>query len=468
MITVAEDKNQYQKEHDEILTFLLNERFFKPWSNKYNNEVEHSRSLQPDAKLELYLTSSCNQKCEYCYLVKYKDLYPAEYNNFELIKHNLCLIYDWIINNDFCIPSMDFFTGEIWHLPFGLEVLDITLEYLKRGMQIENIMIPSNCSFVLDEIQTCEIQRRINRIRNIGCNIMFSISVDGAIIEEEMRPLNNKIVKTEEFYDRLFLFAKHNNYYFHPMVAAKSAKKWIENFHWWEQKLKEYDYYSPNCLMLLEVRNDDWTQENIDEYNQFMKFLIDYDIKNYYDNDVNKYVDCIIDYTDERKGYVPHVPTECDTFNGCTVADTLTIRVGDLAIAPCHRTSYNKFLYGHFIVENDEIVGMKSNNVFMAARILMMNNNAGTLGCDSCIYNTCCLKGCYGSQYETTNDPFIPIPSVCNLFKQKWNFIIKYYEERGILEAMKNKINPYKTNYLHAKRIYEWCLKVLEEAKNVG
>ena len=45
MITVAEDKNQYQKEHDEILTFLLNERFFKPWSNKYNNEVEHSRSL---------------------------------------------------------------------------------------------------------------------------------------------------------------------------------------------------------------------------------------------------------------------------------------------------------------------------------------------------------------------------------------------------------------------------------------
>ena len=50
----------------------------------------------------------------------------------------------------------------------------------------------------------------------------FSISVDGMIVENLTRPLNNNIEKTEEFYERLFLFAKHNTFYFHPMISAES------------------------------------------------------------------------------------------------------------------------------------------------------------------------------------------------------------------------------------------------------
>lgn len=467
MITVKEDKNQYQKEHNELLTFLLNERFFKPWSNHYENELEYTRSLSPDTRLELYLTSTCNQNCEYCYLVKYEELYPKEYNNPELIKQNLRLIFEWIMDNNFHISDLDFFTGEIWHSQFGLDVLDILLEYLSYGMNVTGVMIPSNCSFILNEIQTCELERRIKKAKKYGCEILFSISVDGAIIEEKMRPLNNKINKTEEFYERLFLFAKHNNFLFHPMVAAKSSKDWIENYKWWQKKYKEYDMDIGN-IMMLEVRNNDWTQECIDDYNEFMKFLIDNDIKNFCNGNLEKFVDSIIGFDNSHHGYVPYIPTECDTFAGCTVCDTLTIRVGDLAIAPCHRTSYGKFLYGHFIVKNNKIIDIEANNIFMATRVLMANNNVATLGCDTCIYNTCCLKGCFGSQYEQNNDPFIPIPGVCNFFKQKWRSIINYYNELGLLDIMKDKINPYETNYIHAKTIYNWCIAVLEDSNNVG
>lgn len=58
------------------------------------------------------------------------------------------------------------------------------------------------------------------------------------------------------------------------MVSAQSVKYWIENYQWWEEKFKEYDMniYS---LMMLEVRNADWTDESINDYNIFMNYLIE-------------------------------------------------------------------------------------------------------------------------------------------------------------------------------------------------
>lgn len=70
----------------------------------------------------------------------------------ETLLKNLQTLYNWILENDYCIPKCEFFTGEIWHTQFGLDVLDLTLQYLKKGMKIGWFMIASNCSFLLDEI----------------------------------------------------------------------------------------------------------------------------------------------------------------------------------------------------------------------------------------------------------------------------------------------------------------------------
>jgi hypothetical protein len=61
---------------------------------------------------------------------------------------------------------------------------------------------------------------------------------------------------------------------FHPMVYSKSCKYWIENYKWFKEKIKEYNLPDRDPMML-EVRNDNWTDEDIDYYLEFIDFLID-------------------------------------------------------------------------------------------------------------------------------------------------------------------------------------------------
>jgi len=125
---------------------MLDLRYFNPWRNlsKYNNE----RAIKNDTQLELFITADCNQNCEYCYLKRYDKLYPKEFRNSQIILKNLQILYDYILENQFQIPVIDFFSGEIWHSQFGHDILDITLEYIKKGMSIGYIMITSNCFFI--------------------------------------------------------------------------------------------------------------------------------------------------------------------------------------------------------------------------------------------------------------------------------------------------------------------------------
>lgn len=234
MECVETSKNQFQKEQDDLLKVILNERYFEPWSldHKYG-DIDKRKTLFNETSLEIFITSTCNQSCEYCYLYNNPGIYPPEINNKELILKNLEILLNWVIDNNYHIPTIEFFSGEIWHSTYGLEVLEILYRALDRGLWVDNVMIPSNCSFVRDEVQLCKIQKYIDNYAKKGVRLIFSISVEGAILENKMRPLNSKEEKTDAFYERLFLFAKHNEYYFHPMVAAKSVKDWKENIDWW-------------------------------------------------------------------------------------------------------------------------------------------------------------------------------------------------------------------------------------------
>lgn len=461
------DKTQFDKEQTDLVKFILNERFFKPWSLHQTFEIDDNLfdySLIGESALEIYLTAKCNQKCEYCYLHRFPGLYPAEYDKQEIVLHNLQLLFDYIIENDFYIPSIEYFTGEIWHSEYGLKVLEMTLQAVKNGLRTDSFTIPSNCSFVADEIQLGKIQRYIDALSRQGVRLVFSISVDGAPVEDFARPLNNGWVKTEEFYDRLFLFAQHNTYYFHPMVAACDIEKWIENFQWWENKCIEYDMDPDVCIMMLEVRNNDWTQEKIESYCKLLDYFIDRQWKNN-DYNIERFCKELFNYQGGGlHGYVPYAPARSDTFPGCTVANSLTVRAGDLAICPCHRTAYNKFLYGRFVVENDKICDIEGYNPQMAMRILMSNFNLTNFGCDTCIYSKYCLKGCLGSQYETTGDPFMPMECVCKFFKAKLKFLANKYNELGVYDWVRENARPEEEWYL---RIQEW-LQFAEEVIKDG
>ena len=65
---------------------------------------------------------------------------------------------------------------------------------------------------------------------------------------------------------------------------------------------------------------------------------------------------------------MPHLLSRNAFYPGCTINRALIVRMGDLAIVPCHRTSYDQFLLGHFNVENDvkitDNVPVKPGSVF--------------------------------------------------------------------------------------------------------
>ena len=87
-------------------------------------------------------------------------------------------------------------------------------------------------------------------------------------------------------------------------------------------------------------------------------------------------------------------------FNGssphCTLGSMLCIRAGDLAIVPCHRTSYDKFILGKFIVEDDKIIGAEAKNLPLL-NSTYRSSFALKPKCDTCVYEKYCLRGCLGS-----------------------------------------------------------------------
>ena len=471
---IKKDRQTFQDEQNELLKTILDARFFKPWSKEYNNPSD-----VPVGALELFLTSYCNQKCEYCYLIKHEGLYPKEYNNKTLIMKNLAHIFDWILNENYHIPMVEFYTGEIWSSEWGIEVLDLALTYIKKGMQVDQFLIPSNCSFLMNKEQSYRIQQFIDEFKLYGSSLVFSLSVDGKIIEEKERPLNNGEIKTDDFYESLFMFAKHNNFGFHPMLSANSAKYWIENYKWWKKMLHKYDM-TLSQMMLLEVRSDTWTEENIKDYQKFLRYMID-DIVNfhgeeYFDYAVEDLLFCNQTYVTDPKEpliynsgtpYIPIVLPEIKGYYGCTISTSLTLRVGDLALCPCHRSAYNKYLFGWLTQdENGDINGIKANNPQMAIPLYILDKNAGALKCDCCIYNNYCLGICCGHSIEQTGDPFRQVDNTCHFLQEKFKFLIKTYKEIGLLDWLEKNITPYHVFYPQAQRLQQLYKNVLEEENN--
>jgi len=424
-----------------VLETILEKRFFAPWRE---GETGDPASLWPDSNLELFITAACNQNCEYCYLVRHEELYPREAMDPETIKKNLSVFLNWCLEQGFSFNQVDLFSGEIWHSRFGWDILDILLSYIRRGLRIKTVMIPTNASFVLSDRAVVEMSNRIEDYGNAGCRLQLSGSIDGGMADGVTRRGNDdKLTREksgEEFYDRFFSFWRQFGFLFHPMVSRENVRNWKENFQWWEDRCEKYGYDAFRDVMMLEVRNDGWTSEDIKAYTDFLGFLIDKFLAERCGGDVKKLANYLFltdIFSPGGNGYINFGLPPADGFQGCTVSDMLTVRLGDLAIPPCHRTAYNELLYGRFQVKDGKIIGIEEHNPQMASRILLQDSILCSPGCDCCPYSYFCMRGCYGSQRETEKDPFMPIESVCRLFREKIDYLIDKYEVLGVWNVLR-------------------------------
>lgn len=413
--------DEFQQEQNAILEKLV-------FDGIYPRLVKQARHAIIDGVndqsflLELYITPTCNKHCEYCYLQKHrKEIYPPEINNFDTIKKNLKILLNSFIERGYNhLNRIDIFSGEIWNIDYGYEILDIILNYLRAGFILDNFIIPTNGSFLFNDKYYNKMKDYVDAFNHYRCNFVLSFSYDGYIVEQEVRPFNDSKkneLSQDLLIDRLKEFHQDYNFGFHPMIYAENIDKQIDNFKWWVEFFGDEDIFEQT--MLLEVRNNNWTDERIIGYLKWLKYVMEYHYHFLESHEQNfskaLYLEMIFGIGRISKvktyNYLPHRLAVNRTAS-CGLTQGFCVRLGDLGICPCHRSSYSKLMIGNFIVENNKITGIFANNPQMAINI-WMNGDSSWLKCDACALKRFCIKGCRGAQFEELREPMYPLETAC-------------------------------------------------------
>lgn len=458
------NRDRFDLENDELLKGLLDVRYFQGFKEPLGGPSKRS------CQLELFITDRCNLKCSYCYLNKYgSKLYPKNGDNIGEIIKNLRILFDNFLSEGYSFQNIDLFSGEIWGGELGNGVLDTIIEYVSRGLMINGITVPSNFSFILDDKKTSLLEGYIKKLGDVGCKLIFSASIDGKYLEDVTRPFrvvdSDGVVKVrdDEFYEKFFDFCHKHNFCFHPMVAAYGIENWIDNYKWYKENVCKRWGNEGGRIMMLEVRNDDWDFEKIQSFIKFLDFLIE-DKFNDLGRDVSRFTKFLFNLDESSSsGYLPYCLPVVENHMPCTIQGQMCIRLGDLAIVGCHRMAYDKFVFGRYKVEDNKIVDIEANNPQVATKVMLCNPNNSIHGCDRCKYKKICMKGCFGSQYESTNELFMPIECVCDMFRTKYDFLLNKYKKMGVWDEAEKLLSEGLT-YYNIRDYYDTYMEILNES----
>jgi hypothetical protein len=148
--------------------------------------------------------------------------------------------------------------------------------------------------FLKDENLTAKVESYIERMKSIDIGLVLSASVDGKYCDFGRTP------NSPEFYEKLKHFMQKYSFLPHPMLSATNVKYWIDNFHWWKENFGLRTVYD---MTFLEVRNEQWDKESIQNLIQFCDYLTDetYKALNNNKEEMLKYVFNLHDRKNEDK-----------------------------------------------------------------------------------------------------------------------------------------------------------------------
>lgn len=408
----------------------------------FDKEIPPISKNKNKRAVEFIITPECSKDCGICYLQKHRDkLYPDEIVDNEAILTNLRSVLNYWVVNKKKVPLVDLFSGEIWGEQLGYDVLNTMLEFAREFKYTNGISIATNMDFLFTPNGQKWMEYFIDEFNSLGIRINISASIDGAYLDGVYRPQDSKysikIDYDQDYYDKIFEFQSKYRFGFHPMVYSKNCKYWCDNFDWYISMIKRYYPDSPNKTpMMLEVRDDNWTDEDLIYFKKFLSHVIDYHYKEVYKENIYAFTEFLTRIRDYRIFINNNVGIyHYDGKLNCTVQNELFIRLGDLAIVPCHRTSYPENVYGWIAFDGEKMVA-KAYNFTLMRKVLGMIPKNDIEECKSCVYNRLCMKGCLGSQLETNGDMFKPCESVCKMQKAKIDFLVDKYTELGVYEAM--------------------------------
>lgn len=429
------------KEDQQLLKDILIRNYYQSFQKRTENK-----------RLEIFLKGSCPNGCNYCYLGKYHtELYPNNLEVNTVIIDNFQKIINWYIENDF-VCELDIFSGE-WITTDLFEPIFSILYNSFKDLPIvkkpKKIVIPDSMEFLHDINLTNKVQSYLKLFKESQIPIFFSASIDGKYCD--FKPISEE--KKDIFYNNNVEFLLKNHYNIHPMISSSNVKYWIKNFEWIKQIFS--NDYAYNNTFLLEVRDESWTEESIQDYLKFLNFLIEDKFQNQFFNNKEKFLNYIIGANEYKSDNLNQLIQLHDhyCFNGpdyltCSIQHTLCIRAGDLGIGLCHRLFYDELLIGKFIINNNKINDIEVYNVEL--QILKDHIKKSCLPiCEKCALVNICPSHCLGNSYENFKNPLIPTIEVCNLLKAKYTFLFYKYTQMGLFDILQIK-NQNKPNLFYS------------------
>jgi radical SAM protein with 4Fe4S-binding SPASM domain len=452
--------SEFETEYKEWYKVFIEKYYFQYWKENKNSQYHRS--------LELYITPECNLKCSYCYLNNFGDeLYKPEIRDINNIIKNAEILFNFFDEQKIFIDTIEFFGGESLRKESYDKIFDIIYKYFLKNNIVGTISIPTNVLFVENKIQTESFLDWEKKFKNINSRISFSFSMDGKFCDPISRKAKNKNFKySNEFYEKVKQFSKRliSKPGFHPMISAENIFYWKENIDWYIDfimgALDCNETEAINNIYLLEVRNPNWLKEDLLHLNDF-NFHFTKKLFKIFNCDVSMFSDFLIK---GRINWYSHLFTTIGRGYGCSIQSILCVRLGDLTIVPCHRTSYKNYESGKFIVEKDKIVDLEPINGRIHLAITCSSVRANVV-CSHCPINAICAGFCLGANLEFNKSIFLPIPSVCRLEHYKQKSIIKSLDHFDVLDSIIAKLGNSPESIIKVEQI-KYLKNTREEITN--
>lgn len=464
----------YENEKDLLVYFLDT---YKYPNIKEENPTEWSKG----AFTEIIANPGCNQQCEYCYIHRYgKELFPMnERQPKEIQVKHFSMLLDYFIKHKVFVPRWEIYGGDLFHDGIFWDLLDVFVEkydyiysiepslFKKFGANREGhieIIVPNNMSYFESLEQKEKLFKRYEDLRdNHRITLGFSWSTDGkyAVDSREKKDLS------DEYWNGMLAFCKSILAGLHPMISPENVKNWCENYDWWLEVHEKFGFHDEPYHFqppMLEVRNAEWTSENLTDYMKLLKHIFDIRLNKFCDGDIKKMAHHYF-IGDGSDNNLPHlfqmdpllIPVGIRKGMAeslcCSMQEQMHINLSDLAIVPCHRLAYEQFRGGYFEYNDTEITGLIPKNVsfYITAKTF---TTPMLPKCFNCEWKHCCMNSCLGANFEYSGEPFLVPEPVCNLLKVKYSFIIKLLNETGVLQCALDN------NYIQDQFTKNWYIKI--------